>query len=547
MQGLFRQAIMSLFLAVCFLLSTFLSGDEFSYKPPQGFKLNPKYIGVQHPVRTKSDMAQLYFNQGLSFIYAFNHEAAYWSFLRASEADPNMAMAYWGMGLSLGMTINTSITPERSKRAYGFANKALQLSSNGPENEKAYAKALITRYSEDPKADKKKLNEDYSHAMEEFVKSYPDDLDAAVLYAESLLDLHPWNQWSLEGSPLPGTKEAVETLQSVLKRDPDHLGANHYFIHAVEASPNPEIALMSAERLKTLNAGLGHIIHMPSHIYMRVGEYHEAARSTEEAIAADHSYMRNYGISENHPSHSLIHNYCYLARAYALEGRFEEAKKAADDLVNITALHKQMPDLEVYASAPLSVLITFHRWNLLLEMPQPPEELPINRLLWRFGRALAFAKLGELAKAQEEQRLFQERKSKLPPEIIFGNNKGQKIAIVADFVLKAQLAEAQGDFSQAVAFLQQAVKEQDTLLYNEPPDWFFSTRLSLGGLLLRMKRAAEAEAVFREDLNRNPRNGRALFGLRESLKDQSKWDGYYWINEEFQKAWKYSDGSGIKL
>ena len=527
---------------VSFLLfSMMLLADEFALEPPQNFVLNPKYIALHHPVQTTSHEAQLYFDQGLSFIYAFNHEAAYWSFLRASTADPNMAMAHWGMALTVGMNINASITPERSKVASDAIQKAAQLASQ--ENERAYIQALAKRYSADPKADQKKLAQDYSDEMAKVTVQYPDDLDAATLYAESILDLDPWAQWTLEGKPLNGTMKAVRTLESVLKRDPNHLGANHYFIHAVEASSHPEIALMCAERLKTLLPSSGHILHMSSHIFMMVGDYHQAALSNEAALAADRAYIRNYGVRGNYPVHYMTHNYYVLFRAYTMEGRCEIAKAITHDLTEFYVPHfRRMPELEYYATAPLSVLITFHRWEELLKMEQPPEEMKVYSVLWRFGRALAFAKLGNVAKAQEERALFLKGKDNLlPSDISFGYNRASKVLLIAQYCLDGQLAEAQGQFSQAIDFIDKAVKEQDTLRYNEPPDWFFPVRETLGGIYLRAHDPAKAEKVFREELQRHPRNGRALFGLRESLKEQSKLSDYYWINVAFQNAWMYSD------
>jgi tetratricopeptide (TPR) repeat protein len=378
--------------------------------------------------------------------------------------------------------------------------------------------------------------------MRELVSKYRDDLDATVLFAESLLDINPWNQWSLEGKPLPGTMEAVHTLESVLKRDPTHLGANHYYIHAVEASKHPEVALVSANRLKTLLPSSGHILHMPSHIYLLVGDYHEAARTNEEAVAADREYIRQYGEGGIYPVHYLSHNYYFMSRAYTMEGNFDRAKDAADELLQFYLPHfKHMPELEEYASAPLTVLITFHRWKDILNIPKPNDEMKTINVLWHFGRSIAFAHLGDLTKALEEQTNFDKEKDKLSVELKFGYNEAKKILTIADLSLKATLAEVQNKNSEAFNFLTQAVAEQDTLHYDEPPDWFFPIRETLGGLLLRTKKSKEAEIVFREELKRHPRNGRALFGLKESLKDQSKLYDYYWVNEEFQKAWKYSD------
>lgn len=518
-----------------------LTAHEFPLNPPKNFVLNPKYIGLHHPVKTNQLMAQLYFDQGLTFIYAFNHDAAYWSFLRASEVDPDMAMAYWGMALALGPNINMEIPNEQVKRAYDLAQKGVQKSLNGPENEKDYLQALAKRYSIDGNEDAKELAKSYSQEMQKLSQKYPDDPDAAVLYAESILDINPWNQWTSDGKPLEGTLDAVKVLQSVLRKLPEHLGANHYYIHAVEASSHPEIALMSADRLKTLLPSSGHLLHMPSHIYLLVGDYSQAIRSNLAAIAADRAYIREYGMDGIYPLHYLSHNLFFLSRAYTIEGCYEDAKQAADNLTKFYVAHfKKMEDLEYYASAPLTVLVSFQRWKEILKMEKPNEEMKVTTALWLFGRSLAFANLGNLSQAQEEQRRFLDEKKQIDSKQVFGYNKANQILEIAKYCLESKLAEIQGNREQAVNSLQQAVAIQDKMKYNEPPDWFFPTRVTMGALLLRMQKPEEAEKAFREELKRRPRNGRALFGLKESLQAQSRFVDSYWVNEEFQTAWQYS-------
>ncbi len=515
--------------------------ELFPFKPPVSFKLNPKYVLTHHPVETAYPLAQLYFDQGLSFIYAFNHDAAYWSFLKASEIDPNMPMAYWGMALALGENINMEITSKRLEFAYNAIQRAVQLSSNSPDNEKDYIRALARRYSTSPQADLKQLAHDYNQAMRELSNKYPDDLDAATLFVESILDLNPWNQWSPEGKPLEGTMEAVRRLEAILKRNPDHFGANHYYIHAVEASHYPEMALMAAERLKNLTSNSGHLLHMPSHIYMLVGDYLQAARSNEEAIAADREYIREYGVEGIYPVHYLSHNIFLLSRAYIMLGRFEEAKRAANELVDFYSPHlEHMSDLEYYASAPLIVLLAFQRWKDILDLPKPDSFLHVSTALWHFGRALAFLGLKDIPRALNERQQFLNQVKQVASDKLYGYNKADKFFKIAENSLEAKLAEAQGDFSKAVESYQKAIAEQDTLRYNEPADWFFSMREMFGGFLLRIQKPGEAELVFRDGLKKQPRSGRLLFGLRESLKAQSKVYDAYWVNEEFQKAWMYS-------
>ena len=466
-------------------------------------------------------------------------------FLRAAQTDPNMAMAYWGMALVLGSNININITPQRNKIALEAVRKATQLAANGPENERAYIAAISQRYSYDPNADAGKLALAYSQAMEQLVKKYPDDLDAAVLYAESLLDLQPWKQWGPDDKPAEGTYKAVDALESVLKRNPKHLGANHYYIHVLEASPFPERALMSADRLRTLLPSSGHILHMPSHIYILVGDYQKAALTNEEAVAADREYIREYGLQGIYPVHYLSHNLHFLAQAYALQGLYTEAEHASQELWEFYLPHfSRMPELEIYASTRMFVLLRFHKWKEILNLPKPPTDMRLTATLWHFARSIALANLDNMTQAEDEKLLFLQGKSQTPPDKTYGYNSAKKIFTIAEYFLNAKLAQAQRKTNQAISFYKQAIAEQDSLSYDEPPDWLLSIRVSLGGILLQTNQNEAAELVFREELKKHPRNGLALFGLKQSLAAQSKDSDYYWVDQEFQQAWKYSD---IKL
>lgn len=330
-------------------------------------------------------------------------------------------------------------------------------------------------------------------------------------------------------------------LESILKRDPDHLGANHYYIHAVEASTYPERALMSAERLRRLLPDSGHILHMPAHIYLLVGDYHLAAQCNEEAVAADRAYIKKYGLDGVYPLHYLSHNLCFLSRAYCMEGRFEDSYRIAQDLFHFyNPYFKDMPDLEYYLSTPLLVLLHFQKWDEILNYPAPEPQQKATTALWHFSRAFAYASAGKTPQALEEQKQFLKIKADITSDMKFGYNQLAPIVDLADLTLKSKLAEVQNDTQTALTYLQKAVSIQDSLHYNEPPDWSFSTRVSLGALYLRNKHYAEAEQVFRADLAKHPRNGRALFGLLESLKGQSKGTDAFWVEGEFQKAWKYS-------
>lgn len=536
----FSLRIYLLFIGTCFC-PFFNYGDEFVLSPPQQFTLSPEYIAGHHPVKTNQVCAQLYFDQGLTFHYAFNHEAAYWSFLKASELDPDMAMAYWGMALVLGPNINLEITPKREQLAFDSVQKALRLAETGPSNERAYISALKERYSRDANPNRKELNLRYSDAMKKLMNQFPDDLDAAVLYAESLLDVNPWNQWSLSGKPQQGTNEATAALESVLIRSPMHLGANHYYIHLLETSPFPYRALLSAERLKTLLPSSGHILHMSSHIFLLVGDYEQAVGSNEKAIAADREYIRQYGIKGIYPVIYLLHNYHFLSQAYSMQGNYQGAKQAAKGLLDLYLPHfASMPGMESYAYSIMFVYLGFHQWNEILNLPQPPALMRVTRALWHFSRGVAFASLGNLPQALEEQKLFF-KETQLPATTKYDYNSVSRIFKLTQDYLEAKLAEAQHQNERVIDYLQKAVVEQDQLGSDEPPNRLFSVRNSLGVALLNNNRFADAEEVFREDLKRHPRSGRSLFGLKKSLEAQSKWADYYWVDQAFQQAWRFSD------
>jgi tetratricopeptide (TPR) repeat protein len=505
--------------------------------------LMPGLGTLHHPVTTANKEAQLFFDQGFTFMYAFNHDAAYYSFKKAAEIDPQLAMAYWGMALALGTNINIPITPENEKEAYDHIQRALKLMPNATANEQAYIKALSKRYSLDPNRNQKKLETDYSNAMKEVMQQFPDDLDVATLYAESAMNINPWNQWTLEGKPRPGTLEIVGVLESVIKRNPHHLGANHYYIHAVEASEHPEWALMSAKRLPFLAPASGHIQHMPSHIYMLLGDYEAAASANEAAIAADKAYIRQYGIGQIYPVHYMSHNLAFLSRSYAMGGNFERARGAANELAGFYTPHfEEMPELEYYYSVPAFALLRFHRWQDVLQLPPPQDpKMAVSKALWHFARALAFAALKEHDQSEEEQAIFQREWKQLPQSAIFGSNSADQILSIANDLLDAKQAEIKGNLGDAIAFLKRGVKTQDELKYSEPPDWFFPMRESLGGALMRAHQYKEAEAVFRADLEKHPRNGRDLFGLLKSLEAQGLSTNAFWVEREFKQAWKNSD------
>jgi tetratricopeptide (TPR) repeat protein len=498
-----------------------------------------------HTISTKNPDAQRFFDQGLTLVFGFNHEEAARAFQRASELDPQSAMAFWGIALALGPCINLDVDPPHERAAYDAVQKALSLSQGGTDRERDYIHALATRYSSDPKVDLRKLDAEYANAMRKLSKQYPDDLDAATLYAESLMDLHPWKLWSLDGRPTEGTEEIVAVLESVLRRDPNHIGANHYYVHATEASPHPEWALASAQRLETLAPAAGHLVHMPAHTYMRVGDYAAAAHSNAAAADADRVYLRESGTTGSmYDMMYYCHNLHFLAASYSMEGNFGHAKQAADELAaHVAPMLHDMPVAEVYAPTPIFVLVRFHRWNEVLKLPPPNPSLAMTTAFWHFARGSAFAAKGQIDMAEAERKILATVQKETPTnlEFSFFANKARDFLELAEMVLDARIAAAKDDHEQAIKHWEQAVEIEDRLNYGEPPEWFYPVRESLGAALLQYGQADRAEAVFRFDLEQYPRNPRSLFGLLKALEAQNKTANVEEVQREFEAAWKDAD------
>jgi tetratricopeptide (TPR) repeat protein len=496
-----------------------------------------------HPVSTTNVEAQKFFDQGMSLVFGFNHEEAIRSFKRAAELDPQLAMAHWGVALALGPNINLDVDPEREKAAYEAVQKALSLKAGASENERAYIDALLRRYSIDPKADLKKLAVDYKNAMGDLAKRYPDDLDAATLYAESAMNLRPWKFWSADGKPAEGTEEIVSTLESVLRRDPNHIGAIHYYIHAVEASLHPERALAYAPKLPSLAPAAGHLVHMPAHIYQRTGDYQAAALSNRDAARVDEAYLKTHGAGGLYPWMYYTHNLHFLAIASATAGRFADAMTAAKQLEAYVAPHvKEMPMLEGFMIVTPLILVQFHRWDDIEKLPQPDSSLPATKAIWHFAQGMAFDAKGRATDAQREFALLDQAAKSVPADASFGLNNARTILKIAEYVLGARIGRmTPNDTQMAIEVLRKTVEIEDSLAYDEPPAWFLPTRQMLGGTLMFSGDYAGAEEVFRADLQRNVRSGRSLFGLMHSLKAQKKDYAAALVQREFESAWKNAD------
>jgi len=497
---------------------------------------------LHHPVSTHNLEAQKFFDQGLRYIYAFNHDEAARSFAHAGELDPKLAMAFWGVAEAVGPNYNDPADPDRYKKAHDAVQKAVDLSSGASPSEQAYIQAMAKRFPADPNSDLKKAAEDYHDAMREVAKQFPDDLDAATLFAESGMNLHPWGLWHHDGTPEAGTEEIVATLEGVIKRDPNHLGAIHYHIHAVEASSSPERALAGANKLASLAPGAGHIVHMPAHVYIRTGDYDAAVKTNEKAAEVDRAYIKASGAQGIYPMMYYSHNLHFVAVCGAMDGAYSEARKNADLLAANVGPHvKDVPMLEGFMTIPMAVEVRFHHWNEILKMPAPDPALKATTVFYHFARGLALAGTGKVADAEAEYKIVAEAEAATPPEAIFQmpiNNKTKDILKIAEDVLGAKIAIAKKDTNGAISLLRDAVALQDKLNYGEPPDWFYPVRENLGGALLMAGDTAGAEKVFREDLDRNPRNPRSLWGLRQSLLQQKREYDAGFVQKQFEASWK---------
>jgi tetratricopeptide (TPR) repeat protein len=533
---------------VLFLGSMVVAQDHSAHMQANPATLMQGYGDLHHPVSAHNTEAQQFFDQGLRQIYAFNHDEAARSFQRAAELDPKLAMAYWGVAEAVGPNYNDPASDDRFAAAHMAIQKAVDLSGGASPAEQAYIKAMALRFPADPKADRRQAAEAYHDAMRELVKQFPDDLDAATLFAESGMNLHPWGLWKLDGTPNEGTEGIVAALESVIKRDPNHLGAIHYYIHSVEASKSPERALAGANRLAALAPAAGHIVHMPAHVYIRTGDYAAAVKTNQQAAAADQAYIKASGSQGIYPLMYYSHNLHFIAMCSAMDGDYPEASRNAELLADHVAPYvKDMPPAEGFMTIPIAVDVRFHKWDEILKMPQPAPEMKITTVFWHFARGMALAAKGKVNEAEAEYQVVSDAEKATPEEMVFAmpvNNKAKDILRIATDVLGAKIALAKKDSARAIDLLQTAVATQDTLKYDEPEDWFFPVRESLGAALLMSGDNAGAEKIFREDLNRHPRNPRSLFGLQQALKAQGKEYDAAFVEKQLQSSWK---GGSAKL
>jgi tetratricopeptide (TPR) repeat protein len=489
----------------------------------------------RHPIATRSPEAQKFFDQGLALLYGFNRYEALRSFRKASELDPRAAMPFWGIAMAQGPYINMDMDPPAMKESCEAVTAGLRLQDADPAG-RAWLNAAATRCPDfaDPGR--------YVAAMRELAACNPDDPDAQTLFAEALLLPVRWHWYNHEGQPAAGVAEAERVLEAVLRRFPNHPGANHFYVHAVESSPTPERAIASAQRLMGIVPGAGHMVHMPGHIWLVLGDFNNTVAVNERAVEVDRKYFAATGVSGSYFMYYL-HNLQFLLYARAMQGRTAETNEAVRQTSEaLEQMKATMPEMaEMFAVFVSEAQLRMNRWDDVLRTPQPKSGSPVSMALWRFPRALAFAGKGQFGEAAAEQAEFESLRPKLPRDMPWDTNKLGDAMDLAALVISSRLERSPG---AAVAKWQKAVELEDALVYDEPPAWYYPIRESLGATLLLSGDAAHAESVFREGLRRSPNNGRMLFGLLESLKAQKK--DIAWVQAEFDAAWKGAD-LGLRL
>ena len=507
-------------------------------------------LGTAHrPITTSSPDAQKYFDQGLRFMWAFNHDEATRSFAKAAELDPKCASCFWGVSLTVGPNYNLPfLVKERAKVAREALDRAGENSLPASAVEKALIGALARRYPTasplDPTTARPILIA-YAAAMLAVAAQYPQDLDVQTFYAEALMNVNAWKLWTADGKPAPGTEQIVATLESVLKRAPGHPGANHYYVHAIEASPHPEKAVAAAERLKNLMPAAGHLVHMPAHIMQRIGRYEDAAEANRKAAAEDEVYGAHTHPPDYYPVMYTAHNYQFLAYSAAMEGRKAETLAATDNSRRVVAddMLLAMPGVDWYVAESYAARLRFGLWDEMLALPAPNSHLTALTGGFLYGRALALAAKGRLQEAKAALGELEKFAAAVPAGAPAGQNSVKDLMGIAIPVVQARIAAAEKRPQEAISFLGQAVAREDGIAYDEPDNWFFPARHILGAQLLQAGRASEAESVYREDLARNPKNGWALYGLSAALKAQGKAAEAAQAAAQFETAWQRADVS----
>lgn len=501
-----------------------------------------------HPITTNNKYVQRYFDQGLTIDFAFNHAESARSFRAGQTLDPNCAMCFWGEALALGPNINVTsngsviMADQERLAAYEAIQKAVSLKNKVSEKERDFIDALATRYNGDTASPRGPLDLAYAEAMRELSNKYPEDDDAASLFAESLMNTMPWDYWIDADSPKPLTVEAIEILEKVMARNPRHPMALHLYIHAVESSSQPERAEAAADILLDLVPGAGHLVHMPSHIYWRVGRYADASESNIMAAAVDEAYIAACNAQGFYPAAYYPHNIHFLWASSSMEGRSEIAIEAGEKVAKNVRLEMidQFPGVEFFKTVPMLSLVQFGLWDRVLELDPPAERLEYANAIWHYARSVAYSNKGNIESAQKEQQMIESLKDTndvLHLDSIY--YPASMLLEIADSLALGEIAISNNDYQSAIQYFANAVSVQDTLPYTEPPFWYYPTRLSLGKAYLLSDQADEAEAVFKENLKRYPRNGWALYGLIQALETQNKDSSM--VQKQFDIIWQNAD------
>ena len=536
-------------IVACLCTAASLSAGMAQTAEPSPDRTAPLFDNLgthSHPITAGSPLVQRYFDQGLVLTFAFNHAEAIRSFREAATLDPDCAMCYWGIALALGPNINAAMDEAAGREAYAAMQQALRLAGQVSEREQAYIQALATRYIAKPRADREGLDRAYAAAMRQVALRFPEDMDAAALFAEALMDTMPWNYWTKDGRPRPDTPELLSTLESVMAQAPEHPLALHLYIHAVEASPDPKRGEAAADRLGSLVPGAGHLVHMPAHIYLRIGRYHDAAVANERAAQADESLFDHTHEQGFYPAAYYAHNIHFLWQAASIEGRSTVAIEAARKLVDVLPDEQiqKVPGAEQFLPTPLFALAQFGRWSEILSEPKPAKTFVYHLAMWHYARGLAFAATGKLKEAEQERRNLEPlRKGRAVRRLETSHHAfpATRLIRIAELILRAELAGRRGRLDERLKQLDAAVQIQDSLPYMEPPYWYYPVRQSLGVALLQAGRAKEAETVFRRDLSEHPRNGWSLFGLARSLRAQGETEAAADAQRQFEEVWQQSD------
>lgn len=506
--------------------------------------LNPGLGHHTRKIATKSSLAQKYFDQGLAYLYGFNHSASRRSFTEATKLDPHCAMAYWGIAMACGPNINDpEVDPERAKAAWDAVQKALARDAELDQRDKPFIDAINARYMQNQPADRAPLDKAYADSMGAAWAAHPEDADLGSLYAEALMDLHPWHQWNADGTPGPDTMTVLDTLHAVLKLDPNHPMANHLLIHATESSPHPEWGLEAADKLRDMEPNMGHMDHMPSHTYVRTGRWKDAILANQKAIAIDNAFLAKNPAPGIYLFY-MAHNREMLAYACMMRGESKEALRALDEVNHLFPpdLRNQMASgLDQYLGMQAEGMVRFGKWDDVLKLAPLGPKFPMTDALRLGSRGVAYAAKGDIKDARVEQAAYKAAVKALPPNAGLGQNTASGIFAVEDHLLEGEILYREGKIDDGIAELRKAVDAEDQLSYDEPPDWLIPTRHTLGAALMDAGRYADALPIYQEDLKRLPENGWSLYGISRCLTALGKTEEARPFEAKFKSMWADSD------